>query len=99
MPMTLDDTVTQAQIDALDVADCVVEALQSQGYTAKVWDRAGLRVYVTHGSGRKARDMGYLEIEVTGLAVALNMKPCKNGAGLGDMIIAALAARGISASR
>lgn len=99
MPMPLDDTATQSQIDALDVADYVVVALQAQGYTAKVWDRAGLRVYVVHGSGRKARDMGYIELEVTDSSVALNMKPCRNGAGLGDMIIAALATSGISASR
>jgi len=50
-----------------EMAEKIVEVLESKGRAAKVWDKGGLvRIYVKSALGYGAKDHGFIEILLSG---------------------------------
>ena len=45
------------------IADRITEILSANDMGARVWDKSGIRVYVSRDLSRRAQDMGYIEVD------------------------------------
>lgn len=48
---------------AHEIADRITEILHAEDMGARVWDRSGIRVYVSRDLSRRSQDMGYITID------------------------------------